>query len=101
MGNNDKFMKWVIDNVSCFDNLSKDDLINLKNKYDDVQRLLDIETNTLNMALNHNQSGIDYSTSFEKSSQKRVLAQQELRTYIDELNKKYGIEDKDINNLRK
>ncbi len=99
--NNDKFMKWLFSNVSFFESLSKEEINYIKEKYDNVNKLLDIETNTLNMAQHHNKSGIDYSTSFEKASQKRVLAQKELKQFVNDLNIKYNVESGDINHIRK
>ena len=100
MDNKDKFLEWISSNISYCDSLNEKELKNLRELYDNVEKLMDIESNTLNMALN-NKGGIDYSNSFEKASERRMLAQQELKAYINNLNNIYGVNVETVNQIRK
>lgn len=101
MDNKDKFLEWISSNISYCDSLNEKELKNLRELYDKVEKLLDIESNTLNMTQNNNTSGIDYSNSFEKASERRMLAQQELKAYINNLNNIYGVNVETVNQIRK
>lgn len=100
MNNKDKFLEWVSSNISYCDSLNENELKNLRELYDNVEKLMDIESNTLNMALN-NKGGIDYSNSFEKASERRMLAQQKLKAYINNLNNIYGVNVEVANQIKK
>ncbi len=100
MNNKDKFLEWISSNISYCDDLNENELKNLRELYDNVEKLMDIESNTLNMALN-NKGGIDYSNSFEKASERRMLAQQKLKAYINSLNNIYGVNVEVANQIKK
>lgn len=72
--------------------VSMEELENLKNLHSNVNKWQGIANNTMDMAFNHNKSGIDYSTDYEKANNEvgRYLIM--LENAITEIRQRLGLE---------
>lgn len=97
-----KFVNWLSENVSYCDKLSCDEMSELNELYDKLERALEIENNVINMAFNQNKVGLDYSNDFEKAMGYRVRCQQALFLCVNRLNHIYlGNDIKNSGGIRK
>lgn len=90
---NDNFMAWLIANVPFYEVLKDQEINHLNELYDVLQKALKIEKDTLDMALDHNKSGVDYGTSFEKAMTRRANIQAQIKSYLEYLEQTYKSDD--------
>lgn len=81
----DNFMKWLMVNVPFYDTLENEEMNNLKEMYESLQKALLKEKNILDIALDHNKAGIDYGNDFEQAMTKRADIQAEIKKYVNSL----------------
>ena len=90
------FEEYMNEKVPNYQNSISEQVIEgLKEKYNTVQKYMKIVDNTLDMALNHNKSGIDYSTDYVKANENLALSQLSLEMDIKAIREVMGLDIKE------
>lgn len=90
------FEEYMNEKVPTWQNsISEQTIEGLRGKYSNVQKYMKIVDNIFDMALNHNKSGIDYSTDLVKANENLALSQLSLEMDIKAIREVMGLDVKE------
>lgn len=89
----EKITKWLVSKVPFAESLDPEELDMLCNLYISYENSKIIRDNTFEMAMRHNQAGIDYSTDYGKANETVVEREELLDNYLTALKNKYAQEE--------
>lgn len=87
---NKEFEEWANREVSFFNNMNDEEKQQLRSDYTRANLWEKAYQDTMNQAIDHANSGIDYSTDISKVGEKMEIASTQLTETLNSFSEKYG-----------